>query len=194
MQSKAQRLPILVTVVLLLVLLGTVAVLWNRDKQIPFDSNAWKEDQHSSTGFQLRRQMMRDLLTRVLPGSSREEIEGELGYCPTREESELVAANTRRGPVWKEIQRKRGSVSRYYHNDFFTDLLEFDWDMVCHLGRKPRNNLFQALIIPEQDPEFLLIRLGKDDRFESWSTVDFRQIPWKEIVGPPGNKTYREDR
>lgn len=151
MQSKAALRTIFAIIATLLALFGTVDVLWNHNNQIPFDSNAWKEDLHSRTGFQLRRRMMRDLLTRVLPGSSREEIEDELGYCPTREESELVAANTRRGPVWKEIQRKRGSVGRYYHNDFFTDLLEFDWDMVCHLGRKPRNNLFQALIIPEQD-------------------------------------------
>lgn len=194
MQSKAQRYTILAIVVSLLILLCTVVVLWDGDQQIAFDSNAWKEDLHTRTGFRLRRRMMQDLLTRVLPGTSRAEIESELGYCPTREEAELVASNERSGKLWKEIQRKRRSAGRDYHNDFFTDLLEFDWDMTYHLGRKQRENTLQLLLVSEQDPEFLLIRLDKDGRFESWYTIDFGQTPWKEIVGPSGNATYRDNR
>lgn len=98
------------------------------------------------------------------------------------------------GGTAEEVRQKRIAAGIDPNAGYFTDCLEYDWDLAFHLGRNPRPFLYQVLWIGEEDPEVLLIRLGDDGRFESWYIIDFGQTPWEAIVGSPGNDAYRESR
>lgn len=187
---------LIVAAVMLFSLICISEFYWRRHPQIDFNRSTWK----SAEGG-VRRTMIRDLVTNVLPGLSRPEMEALLGDSPTNAESIAAAPDYIQGETSEEKRQRRVQAGLDPNAYYFEDYAYIDFDLAYMIGRRPTTPLVTflsyALLDPnigEHDPDLLFIRLGPDGKFESWYSFGFDGTPWPNIVGPPGNETYREKR
>jgi len=132
--------------------------------------------------------MIRDLVTRVLPGKNRAQIEGMLGCSPTPAESrrystaDLEFRERDENGNWKPFPR----TGQGYYWD------EFDWDLLYYIGKE------QIFIFDHKgqelspDPEVLLIRLDPNGVFVSWY-ID-GSTRWPNVVGKAAMTSFRKTR
>lgn len=180
-----------------LLFLGVFAVGWavnqwtitRYEPQVAFNSRAWLSGSDSASGrLSVRQAMIRDLLANILPGKSKEEIEVLLGKSPTHEQMRRhsaddykIQARDEHG-AWKPFP-KTGS------GHYFDDL---DWDLIYPIGCE------QAVLVDHKgqlmspDPEYLILRLDADGRFDSWYIEGSRA--WPKVAGKRAKANYRQTR
>ena len=159
--------------------------------QIAFNDELWLEGGNSSYESQPvtpRQQMIRDLITNVLPGKERKEIESLLGPSKTHEEmqkhtdADMQVREKDENGNWKPFPR----TGKGYYFD------EYEWDLIYVIG------LEQILIYDHYgaelspDPEHLIIRFDKQGRFQSWFLEGSDR--WPSVVGKKALTTFREKR
>jgi hypothetical protein len=153
-----------------------------------FDPIVWDATDIEGAEPTARQRMIRDLILRILPGKSRDEIEQLLGRSPTYAEmrrhamEDLEVREKDELGNWKPFPRT-GSGHNYD---------EFDWDLIYYIGREQifiYDHKEQAL---SPDNEVLIIRLDGDGRFSSWYING--STHWPTIVGKQALTSFKEKR
>jgi hypothetical protein len=155
--------------------------------QVSFDSARWLE--HRDRGDSpYRRKMVRDLVTNVLPGKSRAEIEALLGPSPSYEhmrrytDADLKVREKDQQGNWKPFPRT--GVGHYFE--------EHEWDLIYDIGVE------QILVYDHNgqelspDPEYLIIRLDDHGKFVSWFI--YGSSRWPKVVGNAAMVCFRHTR
>jgi hypothetical protein len=155
--------------------------------QVSFDSARWLEHQDGSDSPN-RRKMVRDLVTNVLPGKSRAEIEALLGPSPSYDgmrrytDADLQVRGRDEQGNWKPFPRS--GVGHYFD--------EHEWDLIYDIG------IEQILVYDHKgqelspDPEYLIIRFDDHGKFQSWYI--YGSTRWPKVVGSAAMVYFRETR
>jgi hypothetical protein len=135
--------------------------------QVKFNADIWRTYHPGDPQFADRQQMIRDLVSNVLPNLSEPEIIAMLGPSLTKQAmARVTVTNTTSGNL---ISPGKG----YYFDDI-------GWDILYPIGQE-RILIFdhtgQAF---SPDEEYLLIRLDRDRRFKDYSIVGSDQ--WKTVL------------
>jgi hypothetical protein len=176
---------------ILLVAVGRHAAdLWVAVKyqpQIKFEDATW-QTAYLAVQLSKRQQMIRDLVTNVLPRKDRGELETLLGKSPSHEEmrrytqADLQEREKDENGKWKPFPRTGTG-------QYFDDL---EWDLIYPIGRE------QILIYDHRgrelspDQEYLIIRLDDGGRFESWYVEGSTR--WRRVVGDKALQNFRRTR
>lgn len=169
-----------VTAILLIASSLNLADRWVTAKYEPqtaFDGDSWLNAETSGAEPSMRQLMIRHLITNVLRGKDRHEIESLLGESPSHEEmrrytqADLNVREKDDEGNWKPFPRT--GIGHYFD--------ELDWDLIYPIGRE------QILIYDHKgqrlspDEEHLIIRLDEDGRFDSWYIEGSTR--WRRILG-----------
>jgi hypothetical protein len=143
-------------------------------QQLPFDKVAWKEVSNtvwtSGAPRSIRQQIIQDLVTNVLPGRNRDEIEELLGISASH------------------VEMQRYADQRWYYD-------EYDWDLIYPIGKEVLflfDHRWVMCPTGKTDDEYLILRLDKHGRYSSWFVAGSPR--WPRIAGKPGSKHFRSNR
>lgn len=162
-------------------------------EQVPFDATAWQAaDVASPERPSVRQEMISDLVTRVLPGKCRKQIEGLLGescsHASMRRHARADFANRHRS-ISENRERTLPQTGEGWYFD------EYDWDLLYPIG-KERNFLYDhrgVLRGPfEPDDEYLVLRLDAEGQYDSWFIIG--SLRWPDIVDAAGREHFRPTR
>ena len=166
---------------------GALFTLRARSIAIPqkaFNQNEWRNwaepAEESGRRPSKRQQMIADLVTNVLPGLTRDEVEGLLGKSPSHEEMRRFNLNEF-DEQGREVQTGEG----YYYDDL-------GWDLLYGIGIERVFIWDHTWQLLDPEPETLLLRFDNSGVFESWY-IDGSQ-EWPSIVGEKGAATFRRHR
>lgn len=157
--------------------------------QMPFDSESWKNWsllKNGTSAFEpsIRQSMVKDIVTSLLPGAGKKEIEERLGPSPIHED-------TKREILVREQKKVRQSdvihVAGLRKNGFYYD--DLGWDLLYEIGICQEE---PPIIGGGGDVEFLLVRFDKNNVFQSWY-IDGHKW-WPQVVGDVGKVSYRRIR
>ena len=188
------------TTVLVVVALGVALFFGWREwrlhiSQVPFDADAWKAADHvwgSPQTPTIRHQMMRDLITNVLPGNDRAQIEELLGTSATHAEMRRYTDADLSKPPVRKPNGEYEPIPRTGEGWYFE---EHDWDLIYPIGKElvfiyDHRWVMGAAYSP--DDEYLILRVDPKGRYSSWFVVGSSR--WPDIVGEPGRQQYRMTR
>lgn len=163
--------------------------------QMPFDAEAWKRADDVWTSPQtptVRHEMIRDLITNVLPGKDRTQIEKILGkswsHADMRRHTDADFKQTPKRNAHGEYEPYPQTGDGWYFD-------EYDWDMLYPIGKEQvfiydHRGVFAAALSP--DDEYLILRLDPNGRYNSWFI--FGSTRWPGIVGEPGCRQFARPR
>lgn len=150
------------------------------ETQIQFNASNWAADSDGYLGA--RQKMIKDLVSNILPGKTRGEVEQLLGVSPTHEQmrrhkpADLLVRQRDKNGEWMPFPK---TGEGYYYD-------EFDWDLLYYVG------LEQEGLSGSPKRETLILRFNDEGLFASWFIDGSKK--WPKIVGNPGSKTYSEKR
>jgi hypothetical protein len=136
--------------------------------------------------------MIRDLITNVLPGKDRTQIEMLLGDSWSHEDMRRhTDEDFRQTPK----RNARGEYEPYPQTGKGWYFDEYDWNLLYPIGKErcfiyDHRSVFAASLAP--DDEYLILRLDGDGRYNSWFI--FGSTRWPDIVGEPGRQQFRTTR
>lgn len=153
-----------------------------RNYEIQFNASSWAAASTSDGYLGVRQAMIKDLVSNVLPGKTRAEVEQLLGVSPTHEQM-------RRHKPADLLFRQRDKNGEYMPfpktgEGYYYD--EFDWDLLYYVG------LEEEGYSGSPQRETLILRFNDEGLFASWFIDGSKK--WPRIVGNPGTKTYSEKR
>jgi len=185
-------LPALLAAVILLGLLTGFREWWLSIPQRPFDSAAWKRADDviwlSSQTPTSRQEMIRDLITNVLPGKERTQIENLLGESRSHSDMRRHTNTDFQAPAKRNAKGEFEPFPQTGEGWYFD---EYEWDMLYPIGKElcfvyDHRGVFAAGFSP--DDEYLILRLDSNGRYESWFIVGSSR--WPGIVGEPGRAQF----
>jgi len=153
-----------------------------RDYETQFDASSWAAAATSGGYSSARQEMIKDLVTNVLPGKTRVEVEQLLGVSPTHEQmrrhkpADLLVRQRDNNGEWIPFPK---TGEGYYYD-------ELDWDLLYYIGVK------QEELSGSPKRETFVLRFNDEGLFASWFIDGSKR--WPKIVGNPGSKTYSEKR
>lgn len=191
---KQKELVLFVVIVIGLAVVWSIFLYYEKTAlpQEAFNSVLWKsQDANVDRGeseITHRQRMIRDLVTHILPGKSRGEIEDLLGPSSTHEElriQPLDSSETTNAPLATSHAIPDATVTDYFWG-------AYDWDMLYFIGKERIFLLDHRGVAMSPDDEVLLIRLDSADKFKSWYI--YGAAKWPDVVGKPGNASYSPHR
>jgi hypothetical protein len=153
-----------------------------RNYELQFNASSWAAASTSDAHLGARQKMIKDLVSNVLPGKTRAEVEQLLGVSPTHEQmrrhkpTDLLVRQRDKNGEWMPFPK---TGEGYYYD-------EFDWDLLYYVG------LEQEGLSGSPKRETLILRFNDEGLFESWFIDGSRK--WPKIVGNQGSRSYREKR
>jgi hypothetical protein len=126
--------------------------------------------------------MVKDLVSNILPGNNRAEVERLLGVSPTHEQmrrhapDDLLVRERDTNGDWLPFPK---TGEGYYYD-------ELDWDLLYHLG------FVKESLSGSPRRETLILRFDDKGVFSSWF-IDGSEA-WPQVVGLPGSRTYSKKR
>jgi hypothetical protein len=144
--------------------------------QVAFDAQVWRVANIHKPVPSHRQRMIKDLVTNVLPGKTKDQIEQLLGKSRTHNEMRYTEEYVK---LLQGVPDSKVNTNRYAFDDL-------GWDLTYPIGNDPMSD--------ENSPngEYLLIRLDSNGRFESWFITGSKV--WPRVVGKKGRTTYRKTR
>jgi hypothetical protein len=124
--------------------------------------------------------MIADLVTNVLPGLTRDEVESLLGKSPSHKEMRRYNLNE-----FDEQGRELQTGEGYYYD-------ELDWDLLYGIGIERVFMWDHNWQLLDPEPEALILRFENDGVFESWYIDGSHE--WPSLVGEHAAATYRRHR
>ena len=156
--------------------------------QRSFISREWTECDLDKTRPTARQQMIRDVVTRALPGRKRAEIVNLLGPSRTHQEMKRYTLSDLETVTHASGGRPRfsGPSGEGYYFD------QYDWDLLYPIGVENSLACDVSSSSCGEEYELLVIRLDREGIFSEWYIIGSPY--WANIVGESGISTYQSAR